>query len=87
MATVFLAQPLRPDAGGRSSVQAAGATLREVIADLDRQFPGFGARIVQGGALREEIMAAVDQDETNVLDTPVKPDSEVHLLMAIAGGA
>jgi hypothetical protein len=31
-------------------------------------------------------MAAVDSDETNVLDTPVKPDSEVHLLMAIAGG-
>ena len=52
MATVFLAQPLRPDAGGRTSVQAAGATLREVIADLDRQFPGFGARIVQGGAVQ-----------------------------------
>jgi molybdopterin converting factor small subunit len=86
VATVFLAQPLRPDAGGQSSVQAAGATLREVIADLDRQFPGFGARIVHGGAIREQIMVAVDADETNSLDAPVKPESEVHLLMAIAGG-
>ena len=86
MATVFLAQPLRPDAGGNTSVEAAGATLREVIADLNRQFPGLGDRIVEAGAIREQVMVAVDADETNSLDTPVKPESEVHLLMAIAGG-
>ena len=41
MPTVFLPALLRPLAGGASSVEADGATLRAVIDDLDRQHPGL----------------------------------------------
>ncbi len=86
MPRVLLPALLRPLAGGASSVEASGATLRAVIADLDRQFPGLRDRIVDAGAIRPDVMIAVDPDEVRDLDAPVPPGSEVHVLPAIAGG-
>ena len=45
----------------------------------------IGWGVLPAPGLREALVA-VDADETNFLDHPVKPESEVHLLMAIAGG-
>ncbi|HEY8171783.1 MAG TPA: MoaD/ThiS family protein [Dehalococcoidia bacterium] len=86
MARVHLPALLRPLAGGASSVEASGATLRAVIDDLDRQFPGLGERIVDAGEIRPDVMVAIDADEVRDLDAPIAPGSEVHILPAIAGG-
>jgi molybdopterin converting factor small subunit len=86
MASVQLSAVLRSLAGGASSVQATGATLRAVIDDLDRQFPGMKARVIEAGAIRPDVMIAIDADEVRDLDAPVTADGEVHLVPAIAGG-
>jgi molybdopterin converting factor small subunit len=86
MPRVWLPQLLRPLAGGASSVDVVGGTLREVIADLDRQHPGLADRIVEAGAIRPDVMVAIDADETRELNAPVPEDGEVHVLPAIAGG-
>jgi molybdopterin synthase sulfur carrier subunit len=86
MATVFLPALLRPLAGGSSSVHARGSTLRAVIEDLDRRFPGLGDRIIDAGAIRPDVMIAVGADEVRELDAPVPADAEVRILPAIAGG-
>ena len=64
----------------------SGATLREVIDDLDRQHPGLKDRILDGDMIRGDTMLAVNADEAQDLDTPVPEDAEVHILPSIAGG-
>lgn len=86
MPTVRLTSLLRPLAGGLSSVHAEGPTLRAIIEDLDRQFPGLGDRIIDSGVIRPDVMVAVGSDEVSDLDVAVASDAEVHILPAIAGG-
>ncbi|MHB8682712.1 MAG: MoaD/ThiS family protein [Dehalococcoidia bacterium] len=86
MPRVLLPALLQPLAGGASSVAASGATLRTVIEDLDRQCPGLRDRIVDAGAIRPDVMIAIDADEVRDLDAPVSAGSEVRILPAIAGG-
>ena len=86
MPRVMLPALLRTFAGGASSVDVEGATLRDVIANLDRRYPGLADRIIEAGAIRPEVLVAVDADEVRDLDAPVPLDAEVHILPAIAGG-
>lgn len=65
----------------------AGATVAEVIENLDRLFPGIKARLCEGNRLRAGIAAAVDTQITRLgLQQPVSDSSEVHFLPAISGG-
>jgi molybdopterin converting factor small subunit len=77
---------LRPLAGGASELHATGATLREIIDDIDRQHPGLKDRILEGDMIRGDTMLAVGADEAQDLNTPVPEDAEVHILPSIAGG-
>jgi molybdopterin converting factor small subunit len=86
MAIVFVPALLRPLAGGAEQVRASGATLSDVIEDLDRQHPGIRDRLLDGREIRSEIALAVDGSEATDLGTPVGEDAEVHILPAIAGG-
>ncbi|MDQ7842148.1 MAG: MoaD/ThiS family protein [Armatimonadota bacterium] len=90
MATVRIPAPLRKLTGDRRTVQAAGNTLSELVEDLDRQFPGMKARLVDGEG---QVLAFVnifvnDQDIRFLqgLQTPVAPDAEVAIIPAMAGG-
>ena len=87
MPTVRLPSLLQPFAGGQTSVVAAGATLRAVIDDLERQHPGLRDRIIAGDEIRPDVMIAINSDEAAGLDAPVPDDAEVHILPAIAGGS
>lgn len=87
MAVVWVPSLLRPLAGGATTVRASGSTLRQVIDDLDRQYPGFRDRLIENGAIRSEIALAIASDEVSDLNAAVGDDTEVHILPAIAGGA
>src|SRR6185295_4028767 len=86
MATVHLSALLRPHAGGAASPSASGATLRQVIEDLVRQYPALAGRIIDEAGIRPEILLAVDANEAFSLDQPVGPEAEVFVQPAIAGG-
>jgi molybdopterin converting factor small subunit len=86
MPRVQLPALLRPLAGGASSVDVEGATLRSVFDDLERRFPGIAERILEAGEIRPDVMVAIDADEVRDLNAAVGADSEVHILPAIAGG-
>jgi molybdopterin synthase sulfur carrier subunit len=87
MAVVWIPSLLRPLAGGAATVRASGSTLRQVIDDLDRQYPGLRDRLIENGVIRSEIALAIAGDEVSDLDAPVGDDTEVHILPAIAGGS
>lgn len=89
MAAVWVPSQMRDLTGGRQTVQAAGATVREVIEHLEQAYPGFRERLCEpDGTLQPHIAVAVDGEEAMLgLRTRVRPDSEIHFVPAIAGGA
>lgn len=87
MATVVIPALLRSLTGGKDRAHASGATLKELIDDLERQFPGFRERVVEQGDLAGSIAVSIDGEIiTGGLSEPVPPQSEVHFLPAIGGG-
>lgn len=87
MATVFLPPQWRDLAGGRDQVEAHGRTLREILRELDRQFPGIARQVREGDSIAPGLAVSVDGSVTNRgLLTPIGPESEIHFLPAIGGG-
>ena len=82
---------LRSYTGGSAEVTATAGTLRDVIAGLDAEYPGLGARIVDdGGKLRRFVNVYVGDEDvrfTQGLDTQVAAGSRVSVIPAVAGGA
>ena len=65
---------LRPYTGGEKSVQASGSTLAELVADLDRRFPGMGERLLEDGKLRRFINVYLNDEDFRFigsLDAPI----------------
>jgi sulfur-carrier protein len=68
-------------------VEATGATVDEVLHDLDLQFPGLRFRVVdEQGRLRQHMKVFVDQDITRDLDHELDPGVELTLMQALSGG-
>lgn len=86
MATVHIPALLRPLIGGTAEMQAAGSTLREVIADVIRQQPALADRISDTTGILPEIMIAIGDTEAKVVDVPVAADADVWILPSLAGG-
>lgn len=87
MATVLIPATLRDFTGGAHTVSASGTPLRELVADLVRQYPALQGRIVDDGGVRPELFIAVNGVESFGLDMAVGENDEVHILPAIAGGS
>lgn len=87
MTTVFIPALLRKLTGGKDRTSVTGSTLREIIDDLERQFPGFRDRVVEHGDLAGSIAVSINGEViTGGLSEPVPPASEIHFVPAIAGG-
>jgi molybdopterin synthase sulfur carrier subunit len=87
VALVYIPTPLAGITGGRSPLQVEGATVREVIDNLERTWPGVRDRLISEGRLRSNISVAVDGEVTPLgLREPVSASSEVHFVAAISGG-
>ncbi|MCB0871668.1 MAG: MoaD/ThiS family protein [Nocardioidaceae bacterium] len=81
---------LRTYTAGASEVPADGATLTEVLDDLDARFAGIKGRIVdESGALRRFVNVYVGNDDVRFLDdlATVTPDgTTISVIPAVAGG-
>ena len=84
---VVVASQLRGYTAGRSEVEASGATLAAVLADLDRQFPGIRFRIIdEQDRVRPHIALFVAGERTEDLATPIASGAELYILGALSGG-
>lgn len=87
MAMVFLPTMLREATGGEEPVEAQGATVEEVIADLELRWPGIRERLMDGDRLRGNLSVAVDGEVSPLgVLAAVGVASEVYFLAAIRGG-
>ena len=84
---VFIPTPLRSYTGERSEVEAEGATLAEVLADLDARYPGIRFRMIdEQDAIRRHIRIWVNKDEVKTLQVPLAASDEVIIFQALSGG-
>ena len=89
MATVSIPTILRTHTGGEKSVDARGATVAEVIDDLESRHAGLRDRLITNGNLHRFVNVYVDDEDVRFaggLQAPVKDDSTVTILPAVAGG-
>lgn len=90
MSTVRIPTPLRKLTGDQRVVHASGATLVELVEDLERRFPGIKARIMDGdGRIHSFVNLFVDDQDVRFLQglaTPLREDAEVAIVPAMAGG-
>ena len=88
--TVRLPGALRDATGGETKLSASGATLGDVIADIDRRHPGFAARVLdERGTLRTYVNVYIGEDDARERGgsaARVPDGSEVTVIPAMAGG-
>lgn len=88
MAQVWIPALLRNLTRGQETLQVTGASVRQVIDNLDALCPGIKDRLCSGGELRRGLAVAIDaQLAQGGLDQAVADGSEVHFVPAISGGA
>jgi len=87
MAIVVIPSLLRKFTDGKDRVNASGRNVGQIVEDLERQFPGLRAQLLENGDIKPSIAVSVDGEmgTSGVLD-PVKESSEVFFLPAIGGG-
>jgi molybdopterin converting factor small subunit len=84
---VRLAALLHSYTSGRDVVESAGATVGEVMDDLDRQFPGIAFRVIdEQGRVRRHVNVFVGEDRARDRASPVPPGAEVFIVGSLSGG-
>ena len=87
---VSIPTPLRNLTNNIDTVDAAGATIGEVLTDLEKQFPGIGERLLDAnGEVRRFVNIYLNGEDVRFLDnqnTAVKTNDEISIVPAIAGG-
>ncbi|HID95141.1 MAG TPA: MoaD/ThiS family protein [Candidatus Latescibacteria bacterium] len=75
---------------GKIEVYATGQDIKELIDNLDKEYPGIKGRICdESGNLRRFINVFVNEQDIRFLDgdkTQLKDGDEVSIIPAIAGG-
>ncbi len=81
---------LRQHTGGEARLTGQGATVREVLTNLEANHPGFLARVVANdGRLHRFVNVYLNEEDVRylgALETEVKDGDVVSILPAVAGG-
>lgn len=72
---------------GQKEVEAEGASLRELLADLDRRYPGLRFRVIdEQDRMRPHMRFFVNGEQVFDLDHPLGARDAVALVQALSGG-
>jgi len=88
--TVRIPTPLQKLTQNQAEVKASGTTIKELIEDLEKNFPGIKGRVCdETGKIRKFINIYVNEEDVRFLqrdETPLEDGDEVSIIPAIAGG-
>ncbi|MBI3597423.1 MAG: MoaD/ThiS family protein [Nitrospirae bacterium] len=71
----------------KREVEAAGATITELLADLDRQYPGFRFRVIdEQDKMRPHIRFFVNGEQVFDMTHSLRPTDELQIVQALSGG-
>jgi len=87
---VLIPTPLRKLTNEQDTLQGPAGTIGSLIASLESQYPGLGARITdEAGNLRKFVNVYVNEEDVRFLagkETEIKEGDTVSIVPAIAGG-
>jgi molybdopterin converting factor small subunit len=84
---VYVPSPLSSYTREASTVEADGASVAELMADLDRRYPGIRFRIInEQDEIRRHIKIFVNREQVRNLATPLGKRDEVMIVCALSGG-
>jgi sulfur-carrier protein len=90
MPSVLIPTPLRKLTNELDTVEASGATIAELLENLDQAFPGLKNRVCdENGAVRRFVNVFVNGEDIRFLDenaTALNENDEISIVPAIAGG-
>jgi molybdopterin synthase sulfur carrier subunit len=83
---VLIPTPLRSYTKARE-VEATGATLTELLADLERQYPGLRFRIIdEQDKIRRHMRFFINGEQVFDITRPLRPADAVQIVQALSGG-
>jgi sulfur-carrier protein len=86
MAVITLRAPLRARAGGDARHEFDGASVGEVLRELERRYPPITGWILdEQGRIRPHVNVFVNGERVRE-DAPLTPQDVVHVLPSISGG-
>ena len=90
MAKILIPTPLRPYTDKQDAVDASGATVGELLADLTKKHAGLKAHLYNDqGKLRSFVNIYVNDEDIRYLEkeqTVVKADDTISIIPSVAGG-
>ena len=83
---MLIPTPLRSYTGARE-VDASGATMSELLAELDRKYPGLRFRMIdEQDKMRRHIRFFVNGEQTFDMARPLRATDSVQIVQALSGG-
>ncbi len=84
---VYVPSALRSYTGQKDEVEAGGATLDELLGELDGRYPGFRFRIIdEQDSIRPHIKIFINHEQARELSASLRANDEVSILLALSGG-
>ena len=84
---VHIPTPLQSYTAGRATVEAAGSTVAEILAQLDSEYPGIRFRMIdEQDRVRQHIRFFVSGEIAPGLEQPVGPADELMIVCSLSGG-
>lgn len=84
---VLIPTPLRSYTAGLHEVELAGATVGDVLDDLERRYPGIRFRMIdEQDGIRRHIRVFVNGDQVRGLQARLRATDEVLIVQALSGG-
>ena len=84
---VYVPSPLSSYTREASTVHAEGASVAELMSDLDRRYPGIRFRIInEQDEIRRHIKIFVNREQVRDLAAALDRDDEVMIVCALSGG-
>lgn len=90
MATIHIPTPLRKFSQNKATIETAGATIKDSIDTLTKQYPELKKHLLdEAGDLRRFVRVYLGDEDIQSLagtDTPIESKSVISIIPAIAGG-
>jgi len=83
---VLIPSPLRSYTRTRE-VEATGTTIGELLADLDRRYPGLRFRMIdEQDKMRPHMRFFINGEQVFDMNRALRPTDEVQIVQALSGG-
>lgn len=84
---VLVPSQLRDYTGGKQLVEARGASLAALLAELDLRYPGIRFRVIdEQDSIRRHIKIFVNGKQARALDHALAERDEIVIVGALSGG-